>query len=194
MKQILVSGLLIFFILPLIACGNELYGYAPPTVEKVDLESYVGKWFEIKRIENDFQDNEPMAGEGVCYNVTAEYGFLPQNKISVKNTCYRKSRVEIANAKAKSVRGSNNAKLKVNFTGIPFLEWLGIGNGDYWILALGDKNSENLYSWVLVGSPDLKYGWILSRDLNLDEIEIERALSIAESVGYDASLFKSFRK
>lgn len=165
-----------------------------PTVDQVDLESYVGLWYEVRRIENEFQDNEPHPGDGPCFNTTAEYGLLPNGKVSVKNTCYRTSGVEVAKAKARTVRGSNNAKLKVNFTGIPLLEWLGIGDGDYWILALGEKNQNNLYSWVLVGSPNLDYGWVLSRTVNLPESEINKALETARSVGYDINLFKSFQR
>ena len=165
-----------------------------PTVDHVDLGSYVGIWYEIQRIENEFQDNEPSPGDGPCFNTTAAYSFLPKGKIGLQNTCYRLSGAEVAKAKAKVVRGSNNAKLKVNFTGIPLLEWLGIGSGDYWILALGEKNAENLYSWVLVGSPNLEYGWILSRTPVLAESEIENALSVAEAVGYDRELFRPFRR
>jgi apolipoprotein D and lipocalin family protein len=165
-----------------------------PTVDHVDLDSYVGLWHEIHRIENGFQDNEPSAGDGPCFNTTADYSLLPSGKINVINTCYRTSGAEVAKAKAKVVPNSNNAKLKVNFTGIPLLEWLGIGYGDYWILALGEKNAENLYSWVLIGSPNLKYGWILSRTPVLAEKEIENALSLAVAVGYDRELFKPFRR
>ncbi len=165
-----------------------------PTVNHVELDSYFGLWYEIRRIENRFQDNEPSQGDGPCFNTTAEYSALPKGKLGVKNSCYRKSGLEVAQANAKSVFGSNNSKLKVNFTGISLLEWLGIGNGDYWIIALGEKNTENLYSWVVVGSPGLDFGWILSRTPVLTESDIEKALSAAESVGYDRRLFKSFQR
>ncbi len=168
--------------------------YSLPTVTGVDLNSYVGLWFEVRRIENEFQDNEPKAGDGPCYNATAQYTFLSRGIIGVKNTCYRQSGAEVAIAKARVVKGSNNSKLKVNFTGVKVLEWLGIGSGDYWILALGPKNADNLYSWVLVGSPDLHYGWILSRTPELAESEMETALAVAESAGYEMSLFKSFQR
>lgn len=165
-----------------------------PTVDQVELDSYVGLWHEVRRIKNSFQDNVPSAGDSACFNTTAEYSPLPEGKIKVKNTCYRTSGVEVATAKARSVRGSNNAKLKVNFTGIPFFEWLGIGDGDYWILALGQKNADNLYSWALVGAPNLKFGWILSRTPELPEGDIDMALSVAQSVGYDRESFISFQK
>jgi apolipoprotein D and lipocalin family protein len=165
-----------------------------PTVERVDLESYLGLWYENRRIENDFQDNEPSPGEGPCFNTTAEYTALPKGKIEVKNTCGRQSGREVAKATARVVRGSKNAKLKVNFTGIPLLEKLGIGDGDYWVLALGEKNANGLYSWALVGAPKLDFGWILSRTPDLEESEVQIALNVAESLGYDPELFKSFNK
>ncbi len=165
-----------------------------PTVSNVDLNSYLGLWYEILRIENDFQDNEPSIGEGPCFNTRAEYSLLPKGKIGVKNTCVRKSGIEVAKAKARVVHGSNNSKLKVNFTGVPILEWLGIGNGDYWILALGEKTSDGFYSWALVGAPKLDYGWILSRTPNMAESDIESALNVAAAVGYDTELFKPFQR
>jgi apolipoprotein D and lipocalin family protein len=166
-----------------------------PTVEKVELSSYLGLWHEVLRVENDFQDNQPKNGQGVCYNVTAEYGLLTSGKVSVKNTCFRNENLpEVANAKARIVKNSGGAKLKVNFTGILLLECLHIGDGDYWILALGPINEQGLYSWALVGSPNLQYGWLLSRTRDLDSSEIETALNIAENLGYDRDQFKNFQR
>jgi len=163
-----------------------------PTVAQVDLSSYMGLWYEVRRIKNRFQDNEPKSGSGPCFNTTAEYSLTPNGRIKVKNTCHRKSGVDIATANAQAVTGSNNSKLKVNFTGIAFLEWLGIGNGDYWVLALGEKNADNAYSWVLVGSPKLDYGWILSRTPVMAEEKVADVLKIAGSLGYDPKQFVAF--
>lgn len=183
---------LILFVVPAVSFAYQS-SHEIPTVEKVDLESYVGLWYEVRRIENKFQDNETEPGSGPCVNTTAEYSQLPKGEIQVKNTCTRATGVEVAIAKAKAVKGSQNSKLKVNFTGIPVLEWLGIGSGDYWILALGEKNSDNLYSWVLVGSPNLDFGWVLSRTPDLADVELEKALQSAENVGYDRTSFKNFQ-
>jgi apolipoprotein D and lipocalin family protein len=182
--------------LSLVLAAEQAFGFGKkrdlPTVERVELESYLGLWHEIRRVENDFQDNEPAEGAGPCRKTTAEYGQLSSGKISVTNRCGRKTGVEEARAIARPVPGSQNAKLKVNFTGIPILEKLGIGDGDYWVLALGPLNSKGQYSWSLVGSPGLKYGWVLARDPALSAEELERALSAAEAVGYERSQFKAF--
>ena len=186
-------ALAIFTSLPMTSFGNQIKEPIP-TVEHVDLDSYLGVWHEILRIKNSFQDNEPRPGEGACFNTTAEYSLLQNGKIGVKNSCTRKSGVEVAQAKARVVEGSSNSKLKVNFTGIPILECLGIGDGDYWIIALGEKNAEGLYSWVLVGSPKLDFGWVLSRNAKISDSDLTSALSAASAVGYDTKLFNSTQR
>jgi apolipoprotein D and lipocalin family protein len=164
------------------------------TVNSVDLSQYLGEWYEIRRIANEFQDNELEDGFGACGETRAEYSALAFGRISVTNTCTRynnanQSFEEVAEGVARVVRGSNNSKLKVNFTGLPFLRWFGIGDGDYWIYALGPVNAEGQYSWSLVGSSEFEYGWILARDPNISDDEIEQILAIAEEKGFDITRF-----
>ncbi len=160
----------------------------PNTVDKVDLERYLGKWFEIAHVPNKFQDNTSNK-LGPCKDTVAEYS-QDKNHILVTNTCRRLSsdgseKIEVAHAIARVVEGSGNAKLKVNFTGIALLRWLGIGDGDYWVLALGPVSKrDGLYSWALVGGHDTKYGWILARDAQLGKPEMEHILGLAEKLGY----------
>ena len=170
----------------------------PETVESVDLNKYIGKWYEILRVPNSFQDKRKH-GYNECFNTTAEYSKSGSQKINVVNTCYRyndtnQEYMDIAKAKASVVEGSNNSKLKVNFTGLSFLEWLGIGDGDYWILGLGPVNESNLYSWAFIGSPKRDFGWILNRTRNLDLDQEEPVEKIIKEKGYNPSNFKSFIK
>ena len=146
---------------------------APPeTVASVDLERYAGKWFEIARYPNRFEEN--------CVGVTAEYIRQP-DEITVINTC-REGRLDAeprtAKGFAKVVEGSNNSKLKVQFAPrfIPFAA------GDYWILHLEDD-----YSAALVGAPSGKYLWILAREPQLEEAILTRIKAKAEALGYDSS-------
>jgi apolipoprotein D and lipocalin family protein len=172
--------------------------YPPQTVSDVSLSSYLGKWYEIARIPNKFQNNR-FDGYGECNNTTAEYSTLPGDKIAVKNTCSRfnnqdNSQTDIAEAVAFVVDGSQNSKLKVNFTGFAILRWLNIGNGDYWILALGELNSEKQYSWALVGSPTREYGWILSRTPELTPGQDAEISTVIMRQGYTRDQFKVFKK
>ncbi|MBY0370556.1 lipocalin family protein [bacterium] len=165
---------------------------SPPVaaVERVDLSKYIGLWNELYRVPNRFQDNSSST-KTACYNTTAEYAPR-EGKISVTNTCTRtidgNAEQDIATALASIVPGSGDAKLVVNFTGLAVLRWLGIGDGNYWILGLGAETGGK-YSWALVGEPSRKYGWILSRKLDLPTTELEKIFRTAEANGYQRSQF-----
>lgn len=119
-------------------------------VPHVDLNRYAGRWYEIARLPNRFE--KKCAG-----SVTATYSLRADGNVEVVNRC-RKSSGEFTTAtgKAKVVDKTTNAKLKVTFFW-PFY-------GDYWILELGDN-----YEYAVVGSPNRKYLWILSRNRQMDE-------------------------
>ncbi len=137
------------------------------TVDRVDLERYLGRWYEIARFPNSFEEN--------CEGVTADYARRDDGLISVTNTCYKGSpggEKNQANGRARVVDEATNAKLKVSFFG-PF--W-----GDYWIIGLADD-----YSLSLVGEPEGRYLWILSRTPEISDDVRERALSDLRRRGYN---------
>lgn len=183
--------------LSLFATGSSVTN-APQPVANVELNRYFGSWYELVSIPNSFQDNLEN-GYGRCYNTIAEYAPLKREKLSVKNICYRyneqgEGSVDVAEAIGRSVKGSGNAKLKVNFTGIALLRWAHIGDGDYWIFGLGPVNESGLYSWAFVGSPDRKFGWILSRTKTLSSGERAKINNLILEKGYLRENFINSRK
>ncbi len=121
------------------------------TVGSVDLERYLGTWYEIASYPAWFQKN--------CTAVTAEYSRRDNGLIEVVNSCRKKTvdgKLKQSTGKAKIVDSDSNAKLKVSFFG-PF--W-----GPYWIIDLDPD-----YGWAVVGVPSRKYLWILSRTPQMDE-------------------------
>ena len=68
-----------------------------------------------------------------------------------------------------------NAKLKVTFFW-PF-------SGNYWIIDLAPD-----YSYAVVGEPDRKYLWILSRSSQLTESVYGQIVTRVRELGYDPSL------
>lgn len=140
-----------------------------PVVDKVDLNKYAGKWYEIGAI--------PEKHEKGCSNVTAEYTLTDEGYVRVINKCVKdviEGTEDSAEGKAYPVKGTNNAKLKVEFQW-PF-------KGDYWIIDL-DKD----YKYAMVGHPERKYLWILSRTQTLDTEIYDSLVKKAESLGYDIS-------
>jgi apolipoprotein D and lipocalin family protein len=150
------------------ACANQpVYrqSSSPLTsVSAVDLNRYLGTWYEIYRLPNRFEGTD-------CVTVSAQYALKDDGNVSVLNTCLKKDGPKVANGIAKVVPGSNNSKLKVSFFR-PFY-------GDYWVIDLAED-----YSWVLVGEPAGKYFWILARQKQLDSKSEEALLTKAEKLGY----------
>lgn len=120
-------------------------------VSSVDLDRYLGRWYEIARFPNSFEED--------CEGVTADYSRREDGLIKVVNTC-RKGGVDgpedVAEGRARVVDEATNAKLEVSFFG-PF--W-----GDYWIIDLGPD-----YAYSVVSEPEGRYLWILSRTPTLEE-------------------------
>jgi len=145
------------------------------SVSFVDLEQYVGKWYEISRYANSFQKE--------CAGTTAEY----TNKgdyIEVKNSCQQiedLSKVKVANGFARVADKHTNSKLKVSF--VPFFGRYGWFAGNYWVIELGEN-----YEYAVVGEPKRKFLWILSRTKTLPADLYNEILERLETIHhYDTS-------
>lgn len=152
----------------MLGIGSAFAQADPPPVQsvaKVDLGRYVGKWYEIASF--------PMYFQRRCIgDTTAEYALRSDGDISVVNRCRTEDGFDEATAKAWPVDGSAGSRLKVSFFW-PF-------RSDYWIVGLDDG-----YRWAVVGNPDRKYLWVLSRTPQLSGEQRDRALQAAKAQGFD---------
>src|SRR5512146_984196 len=142
----------------------------PPlqTVGKVDLQRYIGKWYEIARYPNRFEKR-------CVSDITATYTLRADGKITVLNTCRKADgQMKSSQGVAKSVAPQTNAKLKVTFFW-PFY-------GNYWVIGLDPE-----YRYAVVSEPGRKYLWILSRTPKLDPELYQRAVDTARQQGLDPS-------
>lgn len=143
-------------------------------MDSVDFDQYVGTWYEIARLPNWFQ--KKCAGE-----VTATYTLQDDGTISVVNR-YRKEGGKFAEAegiaKPAQTTGSNT-KLKVRFAP-GFLSFLPFVWGDYWIIDLAHD-----YSYAVIGEPNRKYLWVLSRTPTMNEATFHSLLDRVQEQGYD---------
>ncbi|MEW6652941.1 MAG: lipocalin family protein [Bacteroidota bacterium] len=162
----LISALLAA--LALFISGCSLTNYPPlDTVDNVDVQRYLGKWYEIASLPNNFQKG--------CSCSSAEYSMIDSTTIRVVNKCFKEGKLDDVNGKAFVVEGSGNSKLKVQFFW-PF-------RGDYWIIDL-DKNN---YSYAVVGTPSRKYMWILSRTPMMEESLYSSILEKSKANGFDVN-------
>jgi len=142
----------------------------PPGVTPVDgfqLERYLGKWYEIARLDHSFE-------RGLS-SVSAEYSLRPDGGVRVVNRGYSKGdgRWKEAEGKAYFVNRPDQGFLKVSFFG-PFY-------GSYVIMELDHAN----YGWALVCGPDRSYLWILARSTTLEEETKNRLTAKAAALGFD---------
>ena len=146
------------------------------TVPNVDLNKYAGKWYEIARLPNGFQ--KQCSGD-----VTATYVLQSDETIQVINKC-RNASGELEEAVGQAKKNStdtSNAKLKVRFAP-KILSFLSFVWGNYWIIDLAAD-----YSYAVVGEPDRKYLWILSRTPTIGEDKLQVILEGIKTKGYDLS-------
>ncbi|MBO7284885.1 MAG: lipocalin family protein [Bacteroidales bacterium] len=139
------------------------------TVKEIDLNRYMGRWYEIARFDHFFERG--------LVGCIAEYSFRDDGLIKVVNTGYKKS----FDGKFKESVG----KARVKDSGIPgqlevafFLNFY----GDYYVLELAPD-----YSYVLVGSSSDDFLWILSRTPKMKKEDLDFLLMRAQQRGYDIS-------
>ena len=151
--------------------------HAVSTVTGVDLQRYAGLWHEVAKIPNRFQKQ-------CARGATAEYSLREDGRITVVNRCFKADGGQDGvEGVAKIVDKATNAKLKVSF--VSFLGWRPFW-GDYWIIGLDEE-----YQWVVVGTPDRKYGWVLARTPTLDERSMEEVAAVLARNGYRREAFET---
>lgn len=146
------------------------------TVPYVDLTKYVGKWYEIASFPQRFQKG--------CNCTTAEYTLTDKGYIIVENRCNRDSingKESYIKGKVFVVENSGNAKLKVQFF------WF--FKSKYWIIDLADD-----YSYAVVGHPNRKYLWILSRTPLMNDAVYQQIISRVAAMGFDISKIKTTKQ
>ena len=148
----------------------------PQPAKEVDLQKYLGRWYEIARYEASFQRG--------CEAVTADYSLRPDGQIKVINSCRRETLtapIESATGQAYVVDGSGNAKLRVSFFW-PFY-------GNYWVLDRGEN-----YDWAIVGEPSGRYLWLLFREPHPAEKLQQAVKTRAAEMGYDLNLLRTTKQ
>jgi len=141
-------------------------------VSFVDIDRYLGLWYEIARFPNDFEDRSE---EERCEAPTAEYSLLEEGKLEVVNTCFLGSpqgRELSFQGKARVADTETNAKLKIRF-------FSAAPEADYWVIILSPS-----YRYAVIGEPEGRYLWILSRTPTLPQRTLSSLISQLKAMGY----------
>lgn len=165
-RNLLFSFIISITMLGLFSCAT--IPKKATAVKSFDKEKYLGKWYEIARLDFKFERN--------LNNTTADYSLNENGTIRVDNQGYNtvKNQWQQSIGKAKFVGDDSTAMLKVSFFG-PFY-------GGYNVIAIDQE-----YKYALIAGSSLEYLWILSRETTIPEEIKAEYLAIADNIGYDTS-------
>lgn len=163
----------LIFLVMLCSLSCSQHSINKETVQILDLQRYMGKWFEIARFDHRFEHN--------LVGATIEYSLLPNGDIEVINSGYWGSfsgSFKSARGIAKIIDPSKPGKLKISF----FLRFY----AEYNIMEIDEVD----YKYALIGSETSDYLWLISRTPKLSQDTIHDLLTKAKQRGYDTSMLK----
>ena len=167
----IIGMLALISIFTMVSCAStELADDPLDLVGSLDLQRYLGRWYEVARFQHPF--------EKTLVGATAEYSMREDGRVTVLNSGFKKSLDgRYTSVKAVAWRPNENepGALKVKF--------FGLFTSDYLVFGLDEEN----YQWALVGNNDRKFLWFLSRTPEVSDELLEQMKQIAESQGYDLS-------
>ncbi|MES2924419.1 MAG: lipocalin family protein [Verrucomicrobiota bacterium] len=139
-----------------------------PTIRKLDAARYSGVWHEIARLPNPFEKGLTAA--------KAIYQARPDGTLGVRNEGLKEdgTRTSITGT-ARQPEQDDPGKLRVRFDPFP----ANLFEGDYWILE-----TNAAYTRAVVGSPDKKFLWLLSKDPADGRKDFQAQIQGARELGY----------
>lgn len=166
-----ITNLIYWLLVSIVLMGVSSCATIPEgavAVQPFDKEKYLGKWYEIARIDFKFEKD--------LNNTTATYSLNDNGTIKVDNEGYntKKEKWTQVIGKAKFIGAEDIAMLKVSFFG-PFY-------AGYNVIAIDEE-----YQYAMVTGKNLKYLWFLSREPTIPEEIKNKYLKIAEEIGYDTA-------
>jgi len=149
-------------------CGEDKKPEKVTAVENFKLTEYLGRWYEIARLEHRFEKGMEA--------ITATYSMREDGGVKVLNKGYKTVEKEWNDAEGKAyfVGDTDKGFLKVSFFG-PFY-------GSYIVMDTDYK------TYTMISGPDTSYFWILSRKPTLDKEILDRLLTKAKDAGFDTSV------
>jgi len=147
------------------------------TQKDFDVERYLGTWYEIAK--------KPFPFEKGCQYAVAKYSW-ENNMMNIRNSCLDADKKVIRESygKARIPDMNDKSKLKVRFSGAD--AWP--GEGDYYV------HYTDYDKYAIVGSPDGRYLWILSRTEKIPKSDLRMLVNKVKSFGYDPNKIISNRK
>ena len=137
-------------------------------VERVDILSFAGKWYNLYSISTFMDKHWRQTTETYVIHPDGFYAVFTNFRVAGENVQkYIRSKLYV-------VKGTRNAEFKLQFLW-PF-------KIDYWVIELAED-----YSYVVIGHPECKILSIMSRTPYLDQNLLDEIIERCRRKGYDTS-------
>jgi len=157
---------LLLGVLSLLLTGCGSYPKTVKPIQPFDVNKYVGKWYEIARLDHSFERG--------LEQVSAEYTILEDSRVKVVNRGFSTTNNAWKEAVGKAYLAGEKDEgyLKVSFFG-PFYS-------SYVVFGLDEE-----YQYAYVSGPNNNYLWLLSRNPLVEEQVIKLFVETAKDKGFD---------
>lgn len=139
---------------------------APEPVRPVDLERFMGRWYEILRTPNNHQRD--------CWAASQVWSRREDGRFTIRQTCHRGSRtgrLQTFDTTARVLNAPQNTKFEASFFG-------GLIRQRYWVIDHADD-----YSWMIATTADGEFPALLSRSPTMPAGEIGRLRGRMQALG-----------
>jgi apolipoprotein D and lipocalin family protein len=134
------------------------------TVSKVDLKRFGGTWYSLASIPTMFDKGSR--------ETTTHYNLNKDNYYNVVTTCKQPDNsIKTVTSKIFTDGGDRAGEMKAQFIW-PI-------KVDYWIIDLAPD-----YSWAVVGHPDYRFLFIMSRKPQMDKKQYDEIVAKCKAMGY----------
>ena len=143
------------------------------TIPSLDVQRYLGTWYEIAKYPNWFQKK-------CISNTKAVYSARADGTLKVLNSCKTADgETSEAEGTARQIGSKDSPKLEVRFAPA-WLSFIPMVWGDYWVIDLDPQ-----YQVAVVSDPRREYLWVLSRTPQLDKKVYEDTLLHIQAQQFD---------
>jgi len=155
-------------------CAGSLYAQENQmkTVDYVDIERFMGKWFVTAIVPNMIENG--------ATNASDIYELNSDGTIAITYDAIKDGKKKQIQQKGTIINKESNAEWSIQMRKpyIPFLKF------PFKIILI-----DNDYNYMAVGYPDNKMGWIMCREAEMDEVLYENIITELTSFGYTKEQF-----
>lgn len=131
----------------LVGSAAAAHAEAPEPRATINVDRFMGRWYEIARTPNDHQRN--------CWAASQVWTRRAADSFAITQTCHRDSRdgrATIVNTSARILDTATNAKWEASF-------FAGLIRQRYWVIDIAPD-----YSWMIATTADGRFPALLSRN------------------------------